>query len=154
GHTHTLPIALLLGLFTWAAVWAVARRASDSRVERNVLGALSLLGPLLHIAMDFTNNYGVHPFWPLYDGWFYGDALFIVQPLFWATTVPALLFAGRSFVWRAVLGLLLAAIVAAAWALPVVPALSAAALTLLALGMTFIGWRAAPLARIGCACIA
>ncbi len=47
-----------------------------------------LFTPLLHIAMDFTNNYGVHPFWPVDNRWFYGDSVFIIEPLFWAACAP------------------------------------------------------------------
>jgi inner membrane protein len=38
--------------------------------------------------MDWTTTYGVHPFWPFDARWFYGDAVFIVEPLFWAAAAP------------------------------------------------------------------
>jgi inner membrane protein len=98
GHTHTLPIALLLGLALHLAM----------RTRSKTLLALALFGPVLHIAMDFGNVYGVHPFWPLYDGWIYGDAVFIVEPFLWATTLPALLYAVKNSVGRTLVGLLLA----------------------------------------------
>jgi inner membrane protein len=40
-------------------------------------------GLLLHIGMDSLNVYGVHPFWPFDPGWYYGDLIFIVEPVFW-----------------------------------------------------------------------
>lgn len=98
GHTHTLPIALGLGFLLYLAV----------RTRSRLLLGLALFGPVLHIAMDFGNVYGVHPFWPLYDGWIYGDAVFIVEPFLWATTLPALLFAVKNHAGRALVGLLLA----------------------------------------------
>jgi len=39
----------------------------------------------LHIAFDAFNNYGVHPFAPFEDRWFYGDAVFIIDPWLWLT---------------------------------------------------------------------
>jgi inner membrane protein len=38
---------------------------------------------LLHITMDGLNVYGVHPFWPFDASWYYGDLVFIVEPVFW-----------------------------------------------------------------------
>jgi inner membrane protein len=35
---------------------------------------------LLHVFMDFTNSYGVRLLMPFSDRWFYGDALYIVDP--------------------------------------------------------------------------
>ena len=41
---------------------------------------LSYLGVLLHVFMDFTNSYGVRLLMPFSERWFYGDALYIVDP--------------------------------------------------------------------------
>jgi len=43
------------------------------------------LGLVLHIAMDYLNSYGVHPFHPFDSRWFFGDMVFIVEPLFWVS---------------------------------------------------------------------
>jgi inner membrane protein len=63
---------------------------------------------LLHIVFDFQNNYGVHPFWPLDDRWYYGDTLFIVEPLLWAVALPAVALLARSRVWVLVAALVFA----------------------------------------------
>ena len=63
--------------------------------------------PLLHIGMDFTNNYGVHPFWPLSNRWFYGDAVFIAEPLLWAACAP-LAFTFRTTLARLIVAAILA----------------------------------------------
>ena len=47
-----------------------------------------MLTSLLHIGMDFMNNYGVHPFWPVDSRWWYGDSVFIIEPLLWAACAP------------------------------------------------------------------
>jgi inner membrane protein len=39
------------------------------------------LGGLSHILLDFTNNYGVRPFWPFSERWYSWDIVFIVEPV-------------------------------------------------------------------------
>jgi len=87
GHTHTLlyalPQALLLLALLWA-LWPNARRLlRASTVARTGLGIAIALGFGLHLSMDFLNSYGLHPFYPFDPRWFYGDAVFIVEPVFW-----------------------------------------------------------------------
>ena len=87
GHTHTLlyalPQALLLLMMLWA-LWPNARRLlRDSATARAGLGVAIVLGFGLHLSMDFLNSYGIHPFYPFDPRWFYGDAVFIVEPVFW-----------------------------------------------------------------------
>ncbi|HEU4537304.1 MAG TPA: metal-dependent hydrolase, partial [Polyangiaceae bacterium] len=128
-----------------------AAEQSDVRL----LWALALFGPVAHVAMDAWNVYGVHPFWPLYDGWFYGDAIFIVEPLLWAAFVPPLLFAARARWWRASLALILGAALALPWALPALVPLPArlGVPALAALALAF-SWRAGPGARAAAGLVA
>jgi inner membrane protein len=87
GHTHTLLAAVGEALLLLAMVWllwpAARRLLRDSGVARR--GALLATGAglLLHLGMDSLNVYGVHPFWPLDPDWYYGDLVFIVEPVFW-----------------------------------------------------------------------
>ena len=46
---------------------------------------LSYIGVLLHVFMDFTNSYGVRLLMPFSERWFYGDALYIVDPWLYLT---------------------------------------------------------------------
>ncbi len=39
------------------------------------------LAGLSHILLDFTNNYGVRPFWPFSEKWYSWDIVFIVEPI-------------------------------------------------------------------------
>jgi len=93
GHTHTalwlLPQALLLVALLWLC-WPAARRLlADSTRARLGLGLSVGVGLALHLAMDYTNSYGLHPWYPLDGRWLYGDMVFIVEPLFWvAIGVP------------------------------------------------------------------
>lgn len=133
GYTHTFPVALLLGLLLWVS-WLAMRRRALNRSDRLWLLGLSLGGALLHIAFDFCNNYGVHPFWPLFDGWLYGDCLFIIEPWLWVFAVPAL-HASLESRWakRALAAVLLAGIVLA-WTLRIAPWGVALAITLGSVG--------------------
>lgn len=100
GHTHTLlyalPQALLLAALLWL-LWPGARRvlAASTHARRGLVLAIGA-GFLLHMLMDFMNSYGIHPFYPFDSRWFYGDAVFIVEPVFWiAFGVPLALMASR-----------------------------------------------------------
>jgi inner membrane protein len=149
GHSHTLPGAILAALLLMAAVIGFTRwrRTGFTRTDDCWTFGLCLLGPLAHIAMDSSNNYGTHPFWPVYRGWIYGDAVFIVEPLFWAAGIPPLIFAARSAITRFVLSALLLLGVALTFVVSFVPAPMAIAVVLVALAVTGVAWRAAPRIR-------
>jgi len=93
GHTHTVawavPQALLLAALLWLC-WPSARRLlAVSRTARLGLALSIGVGFALHLLMDYTNSYGLHPWYPLDARWLYGDMVFIVEPLFWvAIAVP------------------------------------------------------------------
>lgn len=117
GHTHTLlyalPQALLIAALVWL-LWPAARRLL--RTSGPARGGLALavgLGLCMHIGMDFLNSYGVHPFYPLDARWFYGDALFIVEPVMWmAFGAPLAMMLPRR--WMRMVAALLFALVLAA----------------------------------------
>lgn len=109
GHTHTLPIGILLGLAVALVSLAWWKRRAGSAAEggdRRWLLLLGAVGPIVHLTMDGWNTYGVHPFWPIVDRWFYGDAVFIVEPLLWLAAVPFLFRDAVSRAGRVILGLI------------------------------------------------
>ncbi|WUR12484.1 metal-dependent hydrolase [[Empedobacter] haloabium] len=120
GHTHTLlyalPQALLLLALLWA-LWPNARRLlRDSGPARLGLGLAVALGFGLHLSMDFLNSYGVHPFYPFDPRWFYGDMVFIVEPVFWiAFGVPLALAIALRWLRGIALGGLAAFVLGATW---------------------------------------
>ena len=119
GHTHTIVFAIAAALAMWFVVLHLRTRASgvlDAR-ERTPLLVLAVAGTLSHLLLDFTNSYGVHPFWPFDNRWVYGDSVFIVEPWIWVVAIPALLFGPRARWSRVLLSFLLVAILAAAWTL-------------------------------------
>ena len=122
GYTHTVLgavafAALALGCL---ALWLRSRHIPWSSSDARYLFAMALLAPLLHIGLDFTNSYGVHPFWPVRNDWFYGDAVFIVEPLLWVAATP-FLFTLRSTVARILVGLALVAGIILSFASGLVP---------------------------------
>jgi inner membrane protein len=110
GHTHTIIGCLLLAALLYACVevWARLRKAKLSRSDRIGIAGVALLAALLHLFMDWLNSYGVHPYWPFDNGWIYGDAVFIVEPLYWLSVAP-LIFTLRSWPVRIVLSVALIA---------------------------------------------
>jgi inner membrane protein len=145
GHTHTVLIALLLGaaVFGLTRWWLRRRNLQPSSADLRLLAGVLLLTPLLHIAMDFGNNYGVHPFWPLDDRWFYGDSIFIIEPLFWAACAP-LAFIFRTRPARFIVWTLMVIAIGLVFFIGMVPRPIAAVYSLLVVTMLLVGWRAKP----------
>ncbi|GAB1342876.1 hypothetical protein MASR1M101_20030 [Gemmatimonas sp.] len=79
------------------------------------LMVVALVGTLSHLLLDFTNSYGVHPFWPFDGRWYYGDAVFIVEPWLWLVAIPALFWNRPSSVGKVLLPLFYLLILAAVW---------------------------------------
>jgi inner membrane protein len=96
GITHTflgLPFEAALIV---AAVYAwhrcrVRRASTHATVRQNpltvapirwgVLYGLALVALLSHLLLDYTNNYGLRPFFPFNDRWYAASIVFIVDPL-------------------------------------------------------------------------
>ncbi|HEU4700033.1 MAG TPA: metal-dependent hydrolase [Gemmatimonadales bacterium] len=141
GYTHTVVVALAGALLAWGAAWLVWRRrahAPPPRADARWLLGLLLVSTLGHLVLDWTNSYGVHPFWPVDDRWRYGDAVFIVEPWFWVVAVPPLVAASPRRLSRALLSLLLAIGLVLAWRVSHVTTGAAVALTagaLLSIGL-------------------
>jgi inner membrane protein len=105
GHTHTLlyamPQALLLATIICLCWPAAHRLLRASAIARRGFALALAAGLVLYLLMDYLNPYGIHPFHPFDSRWFYGDMVFIVEPLFWlAFGVPlALMLAWRWLRW-------------------------------------------------------
>lgn len=82
GHTHTIVGCALIAVCGWLLTrLPPARRLiaeSPQRFWWLIVVALSS-----HLVLDSWNSYGIHPFWPLDNRWYYGDAIFILEPWFW-----------------------------------------------------------------------
>jgi inner membrane protein len=56
-----------------------------------LLWLFSLIAALSHILLDFTNNYGVRPFFPFNPRWYSWDIVSIFEPLIFAALLGALI---------------------------------------------------------------
>jgi inner membrane protein len=83
GITHTFLGAPFEALVVVAAVWGIHKlRRKPPVIPPNwlLLWAFSIIAILLHILLDFTNNYGVRPFFPFSPHWFAWSTVFIIDP--------------------------------------------------------------------------
>ncbi len=87
GFTHSflgvpLDAAVVVG-FVYL-IWRLrGRRLKDPNLPPRwgLLFFYACLAGLSHILLDFTNNYGVRPFWPLSEKWYSWDIVFIFEPV-------------------------------------------------------------------------
>ncbi|MCC7124051.1 MAG: metal-dependent hydrolase [Acidobacteria bacterium] len=104
GWTHgilaqiALPM-LLAGVMLLIARWrpprvqAGASPPPPARFSQLLL--LSFVGLYSHILLDWLNSYGVRLLMPFSNRWFYGDALYIVDPWMWLVLGAGVIAAGR-----------------------------------------------------------
>jgi inner membrane protein len=118
GLTHGPIAQVFLPLLLTAGFVLLDRRTRDAdtpRLRPWVLLLASYIGVLTHVGMDWLNNYGVRLLMPLTDRWFYGDAVFIIDPWLWLMLALAVVVSRRwSAPWGARAGLVVATIYIAA----------------------------------------
>ena len=89
GWTHGTVAQLLLPIAFTGVILAVERlvavRPEGERARARGLLLLAYIGVLSHVGLDLLNNYGVRLFMPFSNRWFYGDAVFIIDPWIWLT---------------------------------------------------------------------
>jgi inner membrane protein len=103
GWTHGVLAMVVFPFLLTAMVlgWhRLAGRGSDSGPQRTDPGwvlALAAIGIMSHPLLDLLNTYGVRLLMPLSGRWFYGDALFILDPWLWlALGAGVILTRGRA----------------------------------------------------------
>ena len=84
GSSHSIIGTAGLALICSALLWAIARIKSPPG-RHSFLGILGAVSATLatHPLLDYTNSYGLRPFLPFLDRWYYGDLVFIVDPFLW-----------------------------------------------------------------------
>jgi inner membrane protein len=112
GFTHSflgaplvaaLVVAFMYGLHRWremrrqtAEREAVSAPAAAGNARKRLpprwglLYLYALLAAWSHLLLDFTNGYGVRPFWPFYEKWYSWDIVFIIEPLLYVAMVGGL----------------------------------------------------------------
>ncbi len=87
GFTHSLlgiPLDAVVVVGFIYLIWRLrGRRIRNPNLPPRwgVLFAFACLAGLSHLFLDFTNNYGVRPFWPFSERWYSWDLVFIVEPV-------------------------------------------------------------------------
>jgi len=69
----------------------VVRPLTDAPVRWGLLYVFALIALLSHILLDWTNNYGVRPFFPFNPRWYAGSIVFIFEPVMFAVLLLALI---------------------------------------------------------------
>lgn len=98
GWTHgpialvLLPLALTAAMLAWDR-WVRRRGARAASLAPMTFGAtllIALIGVFSHPLLDWLNTYGVRLLMPFSREWFYGDAVFIIDPWLWLLFTIAL----------------------------------------------------------------
>ena len=118
GWTHGVLAMVLLPVVLAGLLWLLSRLRSGSRpghetVRFGPILALATLAVLSHPLLDWLNTYGIRLLMPFDSRWFYGDALFIVDPWVWLIAAAPVVLATTDRVASRVAWLIGAA--AASW---------------------------------------
>jgi inner membrane protein len=114
GITHTFIAAPVVAGVVVGAVWLL-HRWREARRQRKLAAAVeadpgapipnrlqqqpvswawlyatALIAALSHLLLDWTNNYGLRPFFPFNPRWYAGSFVFIAEPVLWALFLLAL----------------------------------------------------------------
>jgi inner membrane protein len=89
GWTHGVLAQVLLPVLFAGAMLLLDRvwrpPPGSPRARLGPLLVLSYVGVLTHVGLDWLNNYGIRLLMPFSPRWFYGDAVFIVDPWLWVS---------------------------------------------------------------------
>jgi len=97
GFTHSVLGAALVSAAAVGVIYLVWRLRGRKTRDPNlpprwgVLFGFAYLAGLSHLLLDFTNNYGVRPFWPFSERWYSWDIVFIIEPVMYVFLAGALL---------------------------------------------------------------
>jgi inner membrane protein len=89
GWTHGVlalalwPFVLTGVLLAWDRFVRCRRNPAAAAARAGPLLALTAIAVISHPALDWLNNYGLRWLMPFSKQWFYGDALFVIDPWFW-----------------------------------------------------------------------
>jgi inner membrane protein len=96
GFTHSfLGMILVCGVVTGFMYLVWRLRGRKTKIPNlpprwGLLFLFAYIAGLSHILLDYTNNYGVRPFWPFWEKWYSWDIIFIVEPALYVILVAGL----------------------------------------------------------------
>ena len=100
GFTHSflgVPLVAAMTVGFIYLVWRLrGRKIKNSNLPPRwgLLYFYACLAGLSHILLDYTNNYGVRPFWPFWEKWYSWDIVFIVEPTLLGILILGLVLPG------------------------------------------------------------
>lgn len=100
GFTHSflgIPIVAAAVVAFMYAIWRMrGRKTRDPKLPPRwgLLFAYACLAGLSHILLDYTNSYGIRPFWPFSERWYSWDIVYIYEPVMWAVLILGLTVPG------------------------------------------------------------
>lgn len=96
GFTHSFLGLFLVSAVVTGFIYLVWRlRGKRTNIPGlpprwGLLFCFAYIAGLSHILLDFTNNYGVRPFWPFWEKWYSWDIVFIVEPALYIILIVGL----------------------------------------------------------------
>jgi len=96
GFTHSFLGLLLVSAVVTGVVYLIWRlRGRKTNIPSlpprwGLLFLFAYIAGLSHILLDFTNNYGVRPFWPFWEKWYSWDIVFIFEPALYIILIAGL----------------------------------------------------------------
>jgi len=102
GITHTFLAAPFMAAIVTGFIWTLDRlffariqRKPDPQPIRWLwVWIAAFIAHLSHLLLDWTNNYGLRPFFPFNPRWYAGSFVFIAEPVLWALLLIALIIPG------------------------------------------------------------
>lgn len=94
GITHTFFGAPFVAIGVTGVIWLFhryRRKKPELPARWGLIWLFSLIAALSHILLDFTNNYGVRPFFPFNSHWYSWDIVFIFEPIIFVFLLGALI---------------------------------------------------------------
>ncbi|MBS1801033.1 MAG: metal-dependent hydrolase [Acidobacteria bacterium] len=100
GWTHTLIGIPVEAAIVTAVIWLIHRWRTKRSPSQKLHGApvrwpliylFSIVALFSHILLDWTNNYGVRPFFPFNPRWYAGSFVFIFEPIMFLLLLVALI---------------------------------------------------------------
>lgn len=139
GHTHTV-----VGLVALAVALGLAYRFLPAVRKMRVAGLLRFwlliaIALASHLVLDSLNSYGIHPYYPFNNDWYFGDTVFILEPSLWLVLGVAAAWNGQTRRTRLAVALPMAVLLCTIASTGEVPLESVAAL---AIGGALFAWIA------------
>jgi inner membrane protein len=108
GWSHTVLLSPVLAIASvWLMRWILVKKKVRDRAKLKRLFQVAWAAVFLHLFADYWNDYGVHPFSPFNNRWFYGDFMFIIEPALWLAMLP-LAFYAFPYKWTKVTSIVIA----------------------------------------------